>query len=50
MIYVILFAFARRASEGVDALTTRHFEKVYDEEEEYYYFTQVMYQATKNHQ
>ena len=32
MIYVILFAFARRASEGVDALTTRHFEKVYDEE------------------
>ena len=50
MIYVILFAFARRASEGVDALSTRHFEKVYDEEEEYYYFTQVMYQATKNHQ
>ena len=50
VIYVILFAFARRASEGVDALTKKHFEKFYDEEEEYYYYTQVVYQATKNYQ
>ena len=46
--YLLLSLFARRGREGIDTLTKKHFEKVFDEEENYSYWAKTKGELSKN--
>ena len=50
VVYLLISLFGRRARENTDALTKAHFEKMYDEEENYFYWGKAVGEKTKNYQ
>ena len=50
VIFEILFTFGKRAVEGIADFTKSTFEKLYNEENDVYYWTQTVYQVTKTFQ
>ena len=49
IVFQILSLFGKRAKEGIDTLTKGHFEKKYDDKQDYYYWKKGLGQASKNY-
>ena len=50
VVFIVLSLFGRRAREGIDFLTKSHFQKKYDEENNYSYWKKVLGETSKNYQ
>ena len=50
MVYILLSLIGRRGREGLDSLTKSHFEKMFDEENNYCHWARVKGEKSKNHQ
>ena len=50
MQFIFMSLLAKRGREGIDKVQKNDFEKCYDEDGDYHYWTRVIIRRTKNHQ